>query len=456
MTAISAGDKPLEERPPHRPKSHELGRAARSSCPLSCHADLVVSTLRPAPTVLLDRQNLDRVPDLVPLRTARMSASPLAFFEGAAAMMADDLASTPTTGIMVQLYGDAHLGNFGLYETPAGRLVFDVRDFDETHPGPWEWDVKRLLASLAVSGRQNGFTPAQRRSVLLRSARAYREAVRRFAAMSNLEVWFSEADVSELRRHRRLGMPLHRHADVRRRGLTEVVNGTRRFVPDPPDLVPAGRLPLENGSVDLAGSIRGLLEDYPATIAGDGQFLLDHFRVLEVARDSGTAGATATRSWIVLLAGRDTDEPLFLQVREAHPSVLYPLPTVETSSNHGRRVVTGQRLVQAAGDIFLGWHRVHDAGGHWRDYYVRELRHWLPEVGVDWMAPPRMSVYGELCGWTLAHGHARSGDRLALAAYLGDDAEFEMSFADFAEAYADQNLLDYQRFRGFQGAANVG
>lgn len=457
MTATSDGvaprTTPVQLRRAARPTSPELGRAARTSCPLSCHADLVVSTLRPAPAVMLDRQNLDRVPDLVPLRLARMSASPLAFFQGAAAVMADDLASTPTTGIMVQLYGDAHLGNFGLYETPAGRLVFDIRDFDETHPGPWEWDVKRLLASLAVSGRQNSFTTAQRRTVLLRSARAYREALRRFAEMSNLEVWFSEADIDELRRHRRFGMPLHRRPDVRRRGLTEVVNGTRRFVPDPPGLVPAGRLPAENGSADLERGIRGLLEDYPATISGDGQFLLDHFRVLEVARDAGSAGATATRSWIVLLVGRDTDEPLFLQVREAHPSVLYPLATVETNSNQGQRVVTGQRLVQAAGDIFLGWHRMHDGSGHWRDYYVRELRDWLPEVGIDWMAPLRMSVYAELCGWTLAHAHARSGDRLALAAYLGDDSEFEERFADFAEAYADQNLRDYQHFRGISDAS---
>jgi uncharacterized protein (DUF2252 family) len=415
---------------------------------LSCHADLVVSTLRPDPAVLLDRQNRHRDPDLVPLRKARMSASPLAFFQGAAAVMADDLAGTPTSGIMVQLFGDAHLGNFGLYETPAGRLVFDLRDFDETHPGPWEWDVKRLLASLAVSARQNGFTATQRRTVLLHSGRAYREAVQRFAAMSNLEVWFSEADVHELRRHRRFGMPLHRHTDVRPRGLTEVANGTRRFVPDPPDLVPAGRLPATNGSADLEGGIRGLLADYPATISGDGQFLLDHFRVVEVARHSGSAGATATRSWIVLLVGRDTDEPLFLQVREAHPSVIYPLSTVETTANQGRRVVMGQRLVQAAGDIFLGWHRVHDGNGLRRDYYVRELRDWLPEVGVDWMAPLRMGVYAELCGWTLAHAHARSGDRLALAAYLGEDSEFEERFADFAEAYADQNLLDYQHFRG--------
>jgi uncharacterized protein (DUF2252 family) len=407
----------------------------------------MVSTLRPDPATLLARQNEERVPDLLPLRRARMCSSPLGFFQGAAAVMADDLAGTPTTGIMVQLFGDAHLGNFVLYTTPAGRHVFDVRDFDETHPGPWEWDVKRLLASLAVSGRQSGFSAAQRRTVLLRSAHAYREAVLRFASMTNLEVWFSQADVDELRRHRRFGMPIHRHADAGRRRLTEVVDGTRRFVPDPPGLVPTGRLRHEPGGVDPEADIRGLLEDYRATLPGDGRFLLDHFGIAEVARDAGSDGATATRSWLVLLTGRDTDEPLFLQVREAHPSVVYPLSTVEASTNHGRRVVTGQRLTQAAGDIFLGWHRMKDVTGQWRDYHVRELRDSLPEVGVDWMAPLRMGVYGELCGWTLAHAHARSGDRIALAAYLGDDTEFEETFADFAEAYAQQNLLDFERFR---------
>jgi uncharacterized protein (DUF2252 family) len=376
-----------------------------------------------------------------------MSASPLAFFQGAAAVMADDLAGTPTTGIIVQLYGDAHLGNFGLYTTSGGRHVFDVRDFDETHPGPWEWDVKRLLASLAVSGRQSGFSTAQRRTVLRRSAHAYREAIQRFASMSNLEVWFAQAEVDELRQHRRFGMPIHRHPDAGRRRLTEVADGIRRFVPDPPDLVPVGRLPHEPGGVDVEGSIRALLEDYRATLSGDGRFLLDHFRVAEVARDAGSAGATAARSWVVLLAGRDTDEQLFLQVREAHRSVVYPLSTVEKNSHHGRRVVTGQRLTQAAGDIFLGWHRMNDGTGRRQDYYIRELRDWLPEVGVDWMAPLRMGVYGELCAWTLAHGHARSGDRLALAAYLGDGPEFEESFADFAETYAEQNLVDFERFR---------
>jgi hypothetical protein len=407
----------------------------------------VVSTLRPDPATLLARQNEERVPDLVPLRRTRMSASPLAYFQGAAAVMADDLAGTPTTGIMVQLLGDAHLGNFGLYTSSAGRHVFDVRDFDETHPGPWEWDVKRLLASLAVSGRQSGFTTAQRRTVLRRSAHAYREAVRRFATMSNLEVWFAQADVDELRQHRRFGMPIHRHPDAGRRRLTEVVAGTRRFVPDPPDLVPAGRLPLDPGGVDVEGSIRALLEDYRATLSGDGQFLLDRFDVVEVARDAGSAGATAARSWVVLLTCRDADEQLFLQVREAHRSVVYPLSTVEKVPHHGRRVVTGQRLTQAAGDIFLGWHQMNDGTGRRRDYYIRELRDWLPEVGVDWMAPLRMGVYAELCAWTLAHAHSRSGDRLALAAYLGDGPEFEETFAAFAEAYAEQNLVDFERFR---------
>ncbi len=440
-------------RHPTRPTSHELGRAARVSCPLSSHGDLVVSSLRPDPVALLDRQDADRLPELVPLRYERMAASPFAFLQGAAAVMADDLAGTPTTGIMVQLCGDAHVANFGLYRTPAGRLVFDIRDFDETHPGPWEWDVKRLLASLAVAGRQNGFTTSQRRTVLLRAGRSYRAAVRRFAAMSNLEMWFSQADTDLLRRHHRFGRALDLRAGTVRRGPTEVVDGERRLVTDPPALVPAADLLTEPALADLEGGIGGLLEDYRATLSGDSQFLLDHFRVAEVARSAGTAGATGTRSWIVLLAGRDTDEPLLLQVREAHRSVLYPLSSVETSSDHGRRVVTGQRLVQAAGDIFLGWQRVNEASGRRRDYYVRELRDWLPSPALDRMAPFTMGVYGELCSWTLARAHARSGDRIALAAYLGDDDEFEETTAKFAEEYADQNLHDFRRLRGVADVA---
>ena len=422
------------------------------SCPLSSHRDLVLSSLRPDPLALLDRQDADRLSELLPLRYERMAASPMAFSEGSAAVMADDLAGTPTTGIMVQLCGDAHVGNFGLYRTPAGRLVFDIVDFDETHAGPWEWDIKRLLASLAVAGRQNGFTRSQRHTVLLRAARQYRTALRRFATMSNLEVWFSQADTDALRRHHRFGRALDLRSGTVRRGPTELVDGERRLVPDPPALVPTSEL-FEPGLAHLGGGIDGLLEDYRATLSGDSQFLLDHFRVVEIARSAGRIGTTGTPSWIVLLAGRDSGEPLLLQVRQAHPSVLYPLSSVESSSDHGQRVVTGQRLVQAADDIFLGWQRVNDASGRRRDYYIRELREWLPSPTLDRMAPFTMGVYGELCSWTLARAHARSGDRIALAAYLGADHEFEETVAEFAEAYADQNQRDFDRLRDVGDAA---
>jgi hypothetical protein len=418
------------------------------SCPLSSHGDVVVSSLRPDPLTLLGRQDAQRLPELLSLRYERLAQSPFSFLQGAAAVMADDLAGTPTTGIMVQLCGDAHVGNFGLYRTPAGRLVFDIRDFDETHPGPWEWDVKRLLASLAVAGRQNGYTAAQRRTVLLRTGREYRTAVRRFATMSNLEVWFSQADVDALRRHHRFGRAPDLRTGKVGRPVTALVDGEHRLVPDPPALVPATDLLTGSPLTDLEDHVRGLFEDYRATLSGDGNFLLDHFRVVEIARSAGVAGATGTRTWIVLLTGRDTHEPLLLQVREAHPSVLYPLPSVETSSDHAQRVVTGQRLVQAAGDIFLGWQRLYEGPDRRRDYYVRELRDWLPAPEIDRMAPFALGVYGELCAWTLARAHARSGDRIALAAYLGEDADFEETTAAFAEAYADLNLEDYGRLRG--------
>jgi uncharacterized protein (DUF2252 family) len=423
------------------------------SCPLSSHGDVVVSSLRPDPLTLLGRQDAERLPELLPLRYERLAHSPFTFLQGAAAVMADDLAGTPSTCIMVQLCGDAHVGNFGLYRTPAGRLVFDIRDFDETHEGPWEWDVKRLLASLAVAGRQNGYSASQRRSVLLRAGREYRTAVRRFATMSNLEMWFAQADVDTLHRHH----PFARTADLRRskarRPVTEVVDGEHRLVPDPPALVPAADLLTGPALADLEDRVGGLFEDYRATLTGEGTFLLDHFRVVQIARAAGSAGATGTRTWIVLLVGRDTREPLLLQIRQAHPSVLYPLSSVETSSDHAQRVVTGQRLVQAAGDVFLGWQRLYEGPGQRRDYYVREVRDWLPSPAIDAMAPHAMGAYGELCAWTLARAHARSGDRIALAAYLGEDAVFEETTAEFAEAYADLNLADYQRLRGDGGAA---
>jgi uncharacterized protein (DUF2252 family) len=395
---------------------------------------------------LIDRQNADRVPDLVPLRYERLAASPLGFFEGADAVMADDLAGTPTSGIMVQLCGDAHVGNFGLYRTPAGRLVFDTVDFDETHPGPWEWDVKRLLAGLAVAGRENGFTPGQRRILLLRTGRAYRAAVRGFAAMSNLEMWFTQADAAALQRHRWLGRGVDGRSRTRRQGPTEVIDGRRRLVTHPPSLVSASELP-GTDSPHVEEDIAAILDDYRATLPGDSQLLLDHFRLVEVARSAGSAGATGTLTWIVLLAGKETEEPLLLQVREAHRSVLYPLSSVETSSNHGQRIVTGQRLVQAAGDIFLAWQRIAEGDGRRRDYYVRELRDWLPRPALDRMSLSSLATYGELCGWTLARAHARSGDRIALAAYLGETDEFEDAIAHFAEAYADQNLQDFERLR---------
>ena len=445
-------------RNPVRPTSRELGRAARVSIPPTSLADLVVSSLRPDPVGLVEQQNATRLPGLLPLRAEQLAASPFGFFQGAAVVMADDLAGTPTSGLMVQLCGDANVANFGVYRTSGQRLVFDILDFDETHAGPWEWDVRRLASSLAVAGRQGGFTTAQRRTILLRAARAYRKAMLRFSRMSNLEMWFSQADADEVRRLQKFGTALHIRTSVARRrpqvpgngrgpaALTEMRDGARRFVHDPPRLVPVADLLPDDAREDVVEHVRHLLEDYQATLSGDSQFLLEHFRVAEVARCVGSPASTGKECWLVLLTGKDTDEPLLLQVKEAQRSVLYPLAHVPTSAEHGARVVAGQKLIQAAGDIFLGWHRVAEPGKGHRDYYVREMRDWLPTPEVTHMAPYTMGVFGELCGWALARAHARSGDRTALAAYLGDDDQFDMSLADYAESYADLNEQDYARF----------
>jgi len=419
------------------------------SCPARAHADLVVSTLRPDPVSLLDRQDQGRAPDLVPRRWDFMAASPWEFFQGAGAVMADDLASTPTAGIPVQLSGDAHAANFGLYATPAGRLVFDLVDFDQTHPGPWEWDLKRLATSFAVAGRVKGHNAAVRRATVTRAVRRYREAMLHFAGTSGMEVWFSRADAVGLRRLHRFAA----HADRRRPAtgnagsgvaeLTRVDDGIRSLRRGPTGVAPVGEL------LDLApqeeDEVAELLHGYRSSLVGDGALLLQQFRFVDAARTTASGSSTGVPGRLVLMSATATDEPLLLQVRRATPSVLYPLRTVPTSSDHGERVVTGQRLTAAAGDVFLGWHALDGSDGR-RPYHVRELRDWLRLPDLRWMTPSMTTAYGDLCAWTLARAHARSGDRVAMAAYLGDHDAFDHALADFAEAYADQNERDYQRF----------
>nr|WP_235488908.1 DUF2252 domain-containing protein [Streptomyces roseoverticillatus] len=449
----------MSAQQPH-PSPHERaarGKAARGRMPRSAHAGLEPGAGRADPVEVLEQQGADRVPELVPLRYGRMLESPFAFYRGAAAVMAADLGALPRTGIEAQLCGDAHLLNFGLFASPERHLVFDVNDFDETLPGPWEWDVKRLAASMAIAARENDVPEERRRDVVRGTVRAYREAMRGFAGMRNLDVWYAHFDTEHLRvlfadrlgkqGRRRMSRALetargrdHLHAFQR---LTAVVDGTRRIAADPPLLVPLGDLMTDDSRAELEERLRRLVERYGRSLASDRRHLLDQFRMADAARKVVGVGSVGTRCWIVLMLGRDDDDPLILQAKEAGPSVLAPFVRPSPYDNEGQRVVCGQRLMQAVSDILLGWERAAGFDGRQRDFYVRQLRDWKGTARPETMPPGRLQAYGELCGATLARAHARSGDRIAIAAYLGGGDAFERALAEFAEAYADRNEHDF-------------
>ncbi|MET9504093.1 DUF2252 domain-containing protein [Streptomyces sp. NPDC006622] len=435
-----------------------LGKEARRRSPRSDHAVYKPSPDRPDPLSILEAQSAARVPELVPIRYGRMTESPFRFYRGAAAIMASDLADSPRSGLTTQLCGDAHLLNFRLLASPERQLVFDINDFDETLPGPWEWDVKRLSASLVIAGRANGFDDAERARIVSATVRSYREAMIRFAETGNLDVWYAKigADLLESlaadRLHKRGRKNLARALEKARTRdslqafdkLTETVDGRPRIAADPPLLVPAGDLlpDLERGALER--QFRGLLERYGSTLASDRRTLLADYVLADVARKVVGVGSVGTRCWIFLLLGRDNQDPLFLQAKEADTSVLAAHVGPSRYRNQGERVVAGQRLMQATSDIFLGWERVDGIDGEQRDFYVRQLRDWKGIAMPERMRPKGMRAFGELCGVTLARAHARSGDRVAIAAYLGRGEAFDRALATFAEAYADQNERDHQ------------
>jgi uncharacterized protein (DUF2252 family) len=456
---------------PHQSVSDRAarGRAARAGVPRTSHAAFQSAPGRPDPVELLEQQAASRVPELVRIRYGRMLVSPFAFFRGGALVMANDLAATATAGIPVQLCGDAHLSNFGVFASPERRLVFDINDFDETHPGPWEWDIKRLAASFAIAGRENGFSTGERRQILLATARGYREAMRGFAERSNLDVWYAHVDTDELRplltqaleksRRKLLAKDLDK---ARTRDnlqvfakLTAVVDGERRIVADPPLVVPIADMLPDREREELAGHIGTLLHTYQSTLTPDRRRLVAQFRFVDMARKVVGVGSVGTRAWIILLTGRDADDPLILQVKEAEPSVLERYTEPCEYTNQGERVVAGQRLMQAVSDIFLGWQSVEGIDDRRRDFYVRQLRDWKGSAVVEEMVPSGMKVYGQVCGWTLARAHARSGDRVAIAAYLGAGDVFDLAIAKFGEAYADQNDRDYQALRDAVASGRV-
>ncbi|HTP15699.1 MAG TPA: DUF2252 domain-containing protein [Streptosporangiaceae bacterium] len=435
------------------------GRAARAEVPRASHAVFDPPSDRLDPIGLLAKQAESRVPELVPIRWGRMMVSPFTFFRGAALPMASDLSATPVSGLPVQACGDAHLSNFGIFGSAERRLMFDVNDFDETLPGPWEWDVKRLAASLEVAGRDNGYSGRDRREIVAAAVSRYRQAMRTFAGMGNLDVWYAHADIEQMRadfdsqlKARQRKMVDKSLAKARTRDsmqevakLTHLVDGRPRIISDPPLLVPVTELlPREVDQQAFEAQIKGLLASYRRTLETDRRFLLEQFQFCDMARKVVGVGSVGTRCWIILMLGRDASDPLFLQVKEAENSVLASFVGASKFTNQGQRVVAGQRLMQASSDIFLGWQRT-EAGldGKQRDFYVRQLRDWKFSVPVEIMIPRGMRTYGELCGWTLARAHARSGDRIAIAAYLGGSDVFDKAITQFAAAYADQNERDY-------------
>jgi uncharacterized protein (DUF2252 family) len=435
------------------------GKAARAEVPLESHAVFDPPPDRPDPIALLEEQATTRVPELVPVRYGRMMVSPFTYYRGAALPMASDLATTPVSGLAVQACGDAHLSNFGIFGSAERRLVFDVNDFDETLPGPWEWDVKRLAASMEVAARDNGFPGKKRRQIVSDTARSYRESMRLFAGMSDLDVWYARADMDELRaqfedqlkaRQRKAvdkGLTKARTRDSMQEvsKLTEMVNGRPKIISDPPLLVPIDELiPAETDRKSLESLITELIAKYRRTLETDRRYLLDQFEFADLARKVVGVGSVGTLCWIVLMLGRDTNDPLFLQVKEAEPSVLSRFFSSTRYANQGQRVVAGQRLMQATSDIFLGWQR-NDVGldGKPHDFYVRQLRDWKFSLEIEDMIPRGMRMYGRLCGWTLARAHARSGDRIAIAAYLGASDTFDKAITEFSAAYADQNEKDH-------------
>jgi uncharacterized protein (DUF2252 family) len=374
--------------------------------------------------------------------------------------MAADLASTPRSGIPVQLCGDAHLSNFGVFGTPERKLVFDINDFDETLPGPWEWDVKRLAASFVVAGRDRGLSAEQRRTVALACLSTYRTAMREFAAMSNLEVWYAHLDIEQTLEEFRGELTEKQVANTKATiakartkdsmrafdKLTHIVDGERRIISDPPLIVPFEEL-FGIDWQEAETELRALMRDYRSTLSTERRWLLEQYNLAHFARKVVGVGSVGTRAWIGLFLGRDDVDPLFLQVKEAQPSVLEPFLGRSEYSNSGQRVVAGQRLMQAASDLFLGWQHVPKArNGQPQDFYIRQLHDWKGSVEVETMKQPGMVVYARFCGWTLARAHARSGDRIAIASYLGKGDVFDRAVAEFSEAYADQNEHDYARF----------
>ncbi len=459
-TAPTASVDPAAPVVPHLSVAERVarGKSARAEVPRSSHAVFEPSSERSDPVQLLEHQAETRVPELVPIRYGRMLVSPFTFYRGAAKIMAHDLGPTPRSGLHVQCCGDAHLSNFGVFASPERRLVFDINDFDETLPGPWEWDVKRLAVSMLIAARDNGYRAKDQERIVLGTVARYRTAMREFAGMKDLEVWYSRLEIETVLRE--LAPQFNRKmverttktvAKARTKDsmaafskLTESVNGEVRIVDQSPLIVPIEKLAQGHEREEMFAWLHQMMRRYRETLEFDRRVLLERFRLTDFARKVVGVGSVGTRAWIALLLGRDGQDPLFIQLKEAEASVLEEMLGPSEFSNHGERVVTGQRLMQASSDIFLGWLHV-DSGldERPRDFYGRQLKDWKGSAEIEQMVPSGMAAYGTLCGWTLARAHARSGDSVAIGSYLGNGDTFDRAILEFTQAYADQNERDY-------------
>ncbi len=450
-------------------ESRAWGKSLRKRVPRSSHAVWIAPENREDPVALLASQAKTRVPGLVPIRHERMAASPFSYYRGAALPMASDLSHTPTTGITVQACGDAHIANFGLFASPEQRIVFDINDFDETLPGPWEWDIKRLAASIEVCARERGFSEAQQSAAVRASAAEYRDAMQQFSQMGTLDVWYAHADIDWVLEHvpgaklkegeqavekqltKTLTKARSKNSARAVKKFTEVVDGKLRIKSDPPLVVPlrdfrsAGQVGIDD--VDqVTKVISHVIQGYRASLPHDRQWLIDQYRGVDMAHKVVGVGSVGLRAWIIVMEGANMSDPLVLQAKEAQASVLERYVGKSRYAEHGRRVVEGQRAMQTTSDIFLGWTRQMDASGVFADYYVRQLWNGKGSVDLATITPEGLTNLARVCGWVLAHAHARTGDRFAIAGYLGKGDTFVDAIEKFSNAYADQNEADYQRF----------
>jgi uncharacterized protein (DUF2252 family) len=459
MTATSTAPRVVDHPDPAARVAK--GRAARAAVPRASHEGWAPPSDRRSPVEVLQEQATTRVPELIPIRHARMTASPFAFYRGAAAVMAADLSTTPDSGLRAQICGDAHLANFGGFAAPDRTIVFDVNDFDETLPGPWEWDVKRLAASFEIAARAREFDDKTRKRIVRRVVRSYREAMRELAATRTLDLWYTRIDEHDVFDHFHGQLPVEVMKRFERnlakaRGkdsvkafakLTGQVDGEIRIVSDPPLIVRVEELMPDVAAQQLRDFLRGGFREYRQSLQPDRRHLLEQFELVDVARKVVGVGSVGTRCWVVLMLGRDESDPLFLQIKEAEASVLEPYVGKSAYTNHGRRVVEGQRFMQSSSDIFLGWDRFHHPDGSEHDFYVRQMWDGKFSPQIEIMEPEVLGIFSQMCGTTLARAHARSGDRVAIASYLGAGDVFDRAVATFADAYADQNERDYDEVK---------